>query len=160
MPKPLPKDSKGNVIQINVQNGFKKVKARPAERMFMLKEQYEAKYGPTVSSHEKQDQSIEGAYAIMFDSFQNKIGYPVNEESFSKYNVRVKSSAELPGLAVKDDPVTYLGKQMKEEFTAVIWNGETLPGKPGDYLVANPAKEDYRVINNLIFQKTYEFMEA
>ena len=156
----FPKDSKGNEIEVTEKNGFKKAKALPITRLFLLKQDYVDKFGNAISSLEKKNQNIaEDTYAIFFDNYDKKIGYPVQEKFFKKYDVTKPSKNGNPGIAVKNDNTEFLAKQINEPFTAVIWDGSTLPGKSGDYLVAIPSNKDYRVIAQSIFPKSYKFKE-
>ena len=123
----------------------------------MYAKDYISKHGKTIKSKEKV-QDVPEDSIIMFDNVDKLDGYPANQKAFSKYVITTKPSEEndFIGVGTKKDSTQYMAKQMDESFSCIIWDGSTLPGKKGDYLVAAPPK-DYRVIAKEMWDSSYMF---
>jgi hypothetical protein len=151
-----PRYASGKEIQVSYVNGFQLTSALPVTREFMYGRQYMQQYlTDKINSYEKDGQLVSETDIIMWDDFKKKIGYPINKESFAKYVIDNEPYGTFLGRATKFDSTLYLSKQIFQPFFATVWNGEELPGKPGDYLVVQLEKNDYRIINQHIFPKTY-----
>jgi hypothetical protein len=137
-------------------NGFKKTKALDITRFFMYGKDYIAKYGKSIKSLENTNQTVTEDSIVMFDDISKLIGYPANQKAFSKYEIITDSKNGIVGKAVKRDTTEYLSKQMDQEFSAVIWNGDVLNGNVGDFLVANVPNNDFRIVDKNIFKKSYK----
>ena len=146
----FPRDSK----TITEDNGYVKTSALDIKRSFMYGKDYVAAYGTTVSSLENEKQTVSDDCVVMFDDTTH--GYPASLKAFSKYQILTKPNGKTQGVAVKKDATVYLSKKMTEPFSATIWNGDVLQGKVGDYLVANVANNDYRIVASEIFLKSYK----
>lgn len=144
----LPKDK--NLV--TRENGFIPTKALDITRFYMYGKSYIEDYGPTVTSLEGV-QNVTEDCIVLFDDCTNLIGYPASAKAFAKYDKLVDDFKG--GIAVKKDSTEYLSKKMDAIFSAVIWNGDVITGKVGDYLVANVENDDYRIVAAEVFEKSY-----
>lgn len=158
MPNSQPVNHLGEVIDISVSNGFRKAQAVLLDRAYMLVEHYKNYVGDDIKNDNGDVLTVDGEYAIIFGYFKERIGKFLSERELNTFQIVLESTPTRPGIIRKQDPTIFLVKQMDNVFSFSDDNGARVSGAAGNYLVAVPSRNNYRIFSEQFFKMNFKLL--
>lgn len=152
-----PRTQKEEIIEISVNNGFKKARAMLLVRPYMLCENYK-KYISDILHVNGEEVKVENQFAIIFGDYKNREGKFLTEEQLATYFVQIPNKENVPGILQKQDSTNYLVKEIGEPFYFITDDNQKIEGSKYDYLVAVPSTKNYRIFSKQMFMMNFKFI--